>query len=118
VIDLPNGKKIRVGFRSHATIVDQSTKEESSQWCTGEAQLNAAGEETIQAGYCGLVADNGDTLWLSFFVPSPRADGTWTVIGGTGRYDGASGGGTSTVASQRGDGYAWTLKSSGTLATK
>jgi hypothetical protein len=118
VIDLPNGRKIRVGARSHGSLVDQNTKEESSQWCTAEAQLNAAGEETSQVGYCAVVADNGDTLWLSFFIPGPQEGGNWTVIAGTGRYEGATGGGTTAVASQRGDGYAWTTKSTGTLTTK
>jgi hypothetical protein len=117
VIDLPSGKKVRVGMRSHSSVVEDKTREEFSQWCTSEAQLDPAGKPTIEVGYCALLADNGDVLWLSFFNPGP-GKATWAVIGGTGQYEGATGSGTSADSSQRGDGYAWTLKSSGTITTK
>jgi hypothetical protein len=117
VIDLPGGRKVRVGMRSHSSVVEDRTQEVFSQWCTSEAQLDAAGKPTIEVGYCALLADNGDVLWLSFFNPGPEKS-TWTVIGGTGQYEGATGSGTSSVSSQRGDGYASTFKSSGTITTK
>jgi hypothetical protein len=117
VVELANKRKVRVGMRSHATVVDQATREEFSQWCTGEAQLSEAGAPTIEAGYCALLADDGDVLWVSYFVSDPQRS-QWTVIGGTGRYAGATGAGTAKLASERSDGYAWTLTSTGTLTTK
>jgi hypothetical protein len=40
------------------------------------------------------------------------------VLGGTGKYGGATGGGTSKMTSERGDGYASTYKITGSITTK
>ena len=66
-----------------------------------------------------IFADNGDVLWVSFVNRGPGSTGNWTVMGGTGEYEGATGGGTSTPPiSTRGDGLGWTNTSTGTIVTK
>jgi hypothetical protein len=66
-----------------------------------------------QTGAFTLTAANGDQLYLRYSGPSKGAgtledpasfEGTWVVTGGTGRFDGASGGGTytGTAAGDRG----------------
>jgi hypothetical protein len=116
VIDLPNGTKVTVGMRTHGSAVSP-TGEERSQWCTSEAHTNAAGEPTGGAGHCEAYYDNGDILWSSFLT-RPGQPTRWSVMGGTGRYEGATGGGTATLVSMRSDGSAWTGKLEGTIVTK
>jgi hypothetical protein len=117
-ITLPNGKVVLVGMRSHASLVNDETGELSSQWCTANGYPDASGELTAIAGFCSVTADNGDELWLSFVGGAEDQPSSWTVMGGTGQYAGATGSGTSRNASNRGDGYAWAMKSTGTLTTK
>jgi len=114
--EMPNGDKGFYGGQSHATSIREDGTM-ASQWCTGEVGVNDAGEMTGGAGYCTIIEDNGDVIWVSY-VNVAGQPGTWTVMGGTGAYEGATGGGTSTVVSQRADGQAWTGQSTGTITTK
>jgi hypothetical protein len=109
-VTTPQGTQVVLGLQSHAYLVDHVTDEHFSQWCTGQAS------EFGQVGHCTVIADNGDVLWISYI--SQGDTGTWSVIGGTGQYMGATGGGTNAGGSQRGDGQAWTFESEGTLTTK
>jgi len=58
-----------------------------------------------------------DVSWYSY-VTSGTDHVSWSVMGGTGKYAGATGGGTGTVVSRRSDGVSWTVQSKGTLITK
>ncbi len=109
-ITTQQGTQVVLGLQSHAYLVDHVTGEHFSQWCTGQAS------ELGQVGHCTVIADNGDVLWISYI--NQGETGTWTVIGGTGQYMGATGGGTNAGGSQRGDGQAWTFESEGKLTTK
>jgi hypothetical protein len=117
-IELPNGAKGNSVMRSHATLV-QADGEVASQWCTGHMGTGPEGDAG-GAGYCTVISDNGDMLYISYMLSGQGEDqsATWTVMGGTGEYDGATGSGTSENVSWRGDGRAWTTKSTGTLTTK
>jgi len=117
-VDLPNGKVVMANGQWHASTVNDKNGELSSQWCTGEQYPDAKGAPMYGAGYCTIFFDNGDILWVSFTGTGEGKPGGWAVIGGTGRYAGATGGGTTTTVSRRSDGYAWTSKSTGTLTTK
>ena len=117
-ITLPNGKVVLAGMQSHASLVNDKTGELTSQWCTANGYPDASGNLTAIAGFCTVVFDKGDELWLSFVGGAEDQPNTWTVMGGTGAYAGATGSGTSRTVSNRGDGYAWAMKSSGTLTTK
>jgi hypothetical protein len=120
VLDQPNGQRIRIGVRSHANVLGSSgvmAGLTASQWCDGMQMLDAAGQPTVNVGYCTLVYDNGDRLWVSY-LNKPGQPGNWWVIGGTGRFDGATGSGSGSLVSQRGDGRSWTSQSKGTITTK
>jgi hypothetical protein len=62
--------------------------------------------------------DNGDVLSVAITGAAADQPLTWVVLGGTGKYAGATGGGASKLVSRRGDGYAGTYKATGTITTK
>jgi len=113
--EMPGGGKGFYGAQSHATLV-RPDGTAASQWCTQEIGLGDDGMPSGFAGYCTIIEDNGDILWVSFL--GTPADGIgWSVMGGTGQWAGATGGGTSEQVSQRADGEAWTTRSTGTITT-
>ena len=117
-VEMPSGAKGNTMMRSHATLV-QADGEVASQWCTGHMGTSAQGDAG-GAGYCTVISDNGDMLYISYVLSGSgdAQSATWTVMGGTGEYEGATGSGTSKNVSRRGDGRAWTTQSTGTLTTK
>jgi hypothetical protein len=115
---LPNGSKVTPGGEAHATIVNATTGEQASQWCAVTGYQNAAGDTSSQIGSCGVFYDNGDIVWLSFLTTGPDDAGDWTVLGGTGRYNGATGGGTCKYESRRSDGSSWTSSCTGEITTR
>jgi hypothetical protein len=116
MISLPDGRRAMVGGQWHATIVTDDTDEVMSQWCTGQQGLDENGQPTGGAGYCTILNDAGDVLWVGF-AGTAGEPGRWVVLGGTGAWAGATGSGTTTMVSQRADGRAWTSKSEGTITT-
>ncbi len=110
--------KVPVLEEHRVQVPGAQTGETASQWCTGEQFPDEKGAPMYGAGYCTIFYNNGDILWVSFKGNGANKPGEWAVIGGTGRYEGASGGGKTEMVSQRSDGYAWTSKSTGTLTTK
>jgi hypothetical protein len=87
-------------------------------WCAYTQHLSATEEFIANAGHCVIYDDNGDAYWASFSSKAGQTTWTWTVLGGTGHYDGATGGGTTTQGSLRGDGLAWIVKNEGSITTK
>lgn len=116
--DLPNGAKVVPGGLRHSTVVNKKTGEVTSQWCSGVTHLDSAGKQTNQAGSCDVYYDDGTLLFLSYFATTMDVPSTWSVMGGTGRYTGATGGGSCKADSQRGDGMAWTSSCTGSITTK
>jgi hypothetical protein len=114
-ITTPAGNQLTIGAGNHGSVQDEVTGESFSRWCTGESSQGEGGQ--MGAGYCTLIADNGNVIWVSYVLHGAEPS-TWTVMGGTGQYEGASGSGTTMVVSQRADGQAWTSKDTGTLTTK
>jgi len=113
----PNGGQARVGNLSQASIVNDETGERTAQWCRGNTMLDDAGMPAVQVGFCSIVYDSGDVLWISYLGNAASGENTYTVIGGTGQYEGETGGGGNRVVSQRGDGRSWTSKAEGTVTT-
>lgn len=74
----------------------------STQDCAGTYLLDANGQVDSGYGYCDVVDGDNDIWWLSWTTKGD--DGTWTVMGGTGKYEGMTGEGTSKVLSQSADG--------------
>lgn len=117
-VETPQGRTVTVDVTTHGNVVDRRTGTEYSQWCYGENQGAQSGAGVPGAGYCTLVDDDGDVWWVSYVVHGDGRPTTWSVIGGSGKYLDATGGGTHGVVSQRGDGRAWTAQSTGTLTTE
>jgi hypothetical protein len=111
-----DGSKMRVGQRTHILLVDASGATLSG-WCTGQEDLTAAEESVQGGGYCAIYEDNGDMFYVGY-VNKGTEPTSWTVTGGTGKYEGATGSGKTTFVSQRGGGGAWTFKSEGSMTTK
>jgi beta-xylosidase len=87
----------------------------SAQDCDGATILAADGKQIAASGSCHAVDTDGDvwTLWYH----NSAAGNNWGVIGGTGKYDGMTGGGTTSPLADLPDGRfviswdgAWQMK--------
>jgi hypothetical protein len=111
----PQGNTVMLGGRTHASAV-AADGEVSSQYCTGNAMPAEGGGLANGAGFCTVVQPNGDVLWVWYKIEGGGSN-SWGVIGGTGEYEGATGGGTSAIVSQGGDGRSWVSKITGSIPT-
>ncbi len=115
-IALPGGTVVLGGGNTQGVIV-QDDGTQSMQYCANTG-VKTDGEGNLGAGHCTIVYDNGDLLWVSFHSDGSDGPSTWTVIGGTGAWAGATGGGTTAFVSARGDGRSWTATSKGKIKAK
>lgn len=109
-----SGHVVDRGGLSHETTV-YSNGEVFSQWCSGTT-VNNGDAEIGAGGYCAGENRDGDYLWIWWRSTGPDSN-DWGVIGGSGRYAGATGGGTNKVITQFPDGRAWTSEAKGTIKT-
>lgn len=113
--ELANGVTVQGAGLTHATVVAENG-ETSSQWCRGT--FAGKGDSFLGgAGFCTLVTAEGDFLWV-WFTPTGATENKWGVISGTGRYAGATGGGTTKQISSSPDDRSSISKSVGTIITK
>ncbi|MEM8745034.1 MAG: hypothetical protein AAGF14_10400 [Pseudomonadota bacterium] len=104
--------------KSRSVLVTEDTELPfylSTQDCAGTYLLDANGQVDTGYGYCDVVDDDNDIWWLSWETKGD--DGTWQVLGGTGKYEGMTGKGTSKVLSQSADGR-FALRWEGTAKMK
>ena len=112
----PSGLRRIVNSVGQTTILDSNTGERSSEWCYTEILPDAVSPNLGIIGHCTAFYDDGSLLFMSLtWRAGDDKSGRWTVLGGTGRYAGASGGGTSEDLSTSADGNAWTGRGSGTI---
>ena len=76
----------------------------ATQDCLGSSLDNADGSPIDSYGTCVATDKDGDVWWLVYH--NGVGERTWTVLGGTGKYEGVSGGGTSEWLLGTGDGRA------------
>jgi hypothetical protein len=83
--------------------------------CIGGSIFNPAGEEDKGAGYCDAIDADGDVAFIAYF--NHGDDRTWVFLGGSGKFDGIEGGGTTAVVGGTPDGRVvirwdgvWTMK--------
>ena len=86
----------------------------ASQDCFGTTLIAADGTANGH-GYCDAVDTDGDRWWI-WWNNTPESN-KWGFIGGTGKYEGIKGGGTTTPLAQMADGRSaitwnghWTMK--------
>ncbi len=114
-IELANGVSVETGGLFHANIVN-ADGEHLSQWCRGTFASN--GDTFLGgAGYCTIVDSVGDFFWV-WFTPTGPTTNAWGVIGGTGQYQGATGGGTTEQVAVLPDGRTTVARSKGTITTR
>src|SRR4030095_7349101 len=121
LVTLPNGRKALVGGESRGIVVNDATGEVSSEWCSTTGFVEPEPNSIGNAGSCTAFFPNGDALlmWLEWPIDEKGDEGNarWTVMGGSGRFAGATGGGTTEIKSMLGDG-GWTGKGTVKITTK
>lgn len=116
-VELANGTTIsRVSSSGFVISRDEDSPFHMvNQECTG-TYVVAAGESEPEAyGYCEGLDRDGDMYFLSWY--NSADSNTWQLLGGTGKFDGISGGGTTSSAFTWADGKfvinwdaSWTMK--------
>jgi hypothetical protein len=87
----------------------------NSHVCEGSFVQGEDGSLTAGAGYCVQSDAEGDVWWISW--RGLPGDTEWTVIGGTGKFEGASGSGMTTAVSENPDGSS-VIRYEGTLTLR
>lgn len=95
---LPDGRSIQeVSNQGFLVASDpRSPLHMNNQDCRGTALVDAQGAILTQSGYCTGTDSAGDMHWLSF-SGGATGGGHWGLLAGTGKFDGAKGGGTFTA---------------------
>jgi hypothetical protein len=95
VTKLPGGRSLQRAYLKGVILMDKADGlfHLQTQDCSGSTAIGADGKVDDSAGSCTAVDKDGDVWWLSYHN-GPQGN-TWTIIGGTGKYKGMKGGGTS-----------------------
>ncbi len=104
VFDLPNGGSVVEQASSGFNLMGDTSDSLhlSNMDCDGTTEFDADGNTVQGGGFCTLADKDHDALWLWW---ANDADGsTWGVFAGTGKYEGATGGGTWDFSEQWPDG--------------
>ncbi len=102
--DLPNGGYV-VEAASTGFMVMAETSEpmhKSKEDCNGTTEYDADGNTVQGGGFCTVADKDHDAYWVWWAVDADG--GTWGIFAGTGKYEGATGGGTWEVSEQWPDG--------------
>ncbi len=101
---LPNGSTVQRTHLKGIVLADDASVplHLASQDCSGTTVVAADGSPPVANGYCDGLDQDGDVWWLWWHNGS---DGnTWGFIGGTGKFAGIEGGGTTTLEVEWPDG--------------
>ncbi len=92
--DLPNGGRVVEAANSGFSIMGDTgdSLHMSNMDCHGTTEFAADGSTVQGGGFCTLADKDHEAIWL--WWASNADGGTWGVIAGTGKYEGATGGGT------------------------
>ncbi len=74
----------------------------ATQDCKGTTVVSAYGNDLVVKGYCDAIDRDGDVWWL--WYDGTAQGSTWGILGGTGKYAGMTGGGTTTTEKPAPDG--------------
>ncbi len=102
--DLPNGGRVVEQVTSGFNLMGDTSDplHLSNMDCDGTTEFDADGNTVQGGGFCTLADKDHDAIWLWW---ANDADGsTWGVFAGTGKYEGATGGGTWDFGKQWPDG--------------
>ncbi|MEM7120092.1 MAG: hypothetical protein AAF563_02370 [Pseudomonadota bacterium] len=114
-ITLENGGRLeRLHLQAIIHDDNNSPIDMNAQDCTGTAVYDADGAFVMNTGHCHATDLDGDT-WSMWYHHTPDGN-TWGIMGGTGKFAGLSGGGTTFVETIHADGRLF-LTYEGTIAT-
>jgi len=94
-VELPNGM-IAVESKTSGYVLAADTESPFhlvAQTCSGTSLLDADNNLLRASGYCAGRDRDGDMYWMSYW--NDEDGGEWTLLGGSGKFEGLSGGGTS-----------------------
>ncbi len=74
----------------------------STQDCSGTYVMNVDGTMRTASGYCDGIDKDGHVWWI--WWKGNQAGSNWGFLGGTGKYEGIKGGGTTKTEMQAADG--------------
>ena len=102
--DLPNGGRVVETVSSGFTLMGDTGDplHMSSLDCDGTTEFDADGNIVQGGGFCTLTDKDHDAYWTWWAMDADG--GTWGVFAGTGKYEGATGGGTWEVSEEWPDG--------------
>jgi hypothetical protein len=103
--ELPDGTMLQRVHSQSVVMADDPAAvpfHMSPQDCFGANHLDADGTMVVGRGYCDAMDRDGDVWWI-WWTSSPTG-GTWGFMGGTGKYAGIEGGGTTMPQGQTPDG--------------
>jgi hypothetical protein len=95
-MELPDGTMLERSHLRTVVVADDPAVpfHMSTQDCLGTNILDAEGNLLTGRGYCDGVDGDGDVWWI-WWNNGPTG-GDWGFMGGTGKYEGITGGGTTT----------------------
>ncbi len=113
-VALPDGRKLVHTTLSGVLIEDnpESPLHLLSQDCSGTDLIGSDGSPQQIGGACAGIDADGDLMRISYLNTPP--DGAWQYTGGTGKFSGITGGGTSEVIATGPDGR-FTLRYEGKI---
>ncbi len=102
--DLPNGGRVEKVAAAGVTLMADTSDplHMAITDCTGTNEFDADGNTVQSGGVCVTADKDHDAYWLWWAMDADG--GTWGVFAGTGKYEGATGGGTWEYGEQWPDG--------------
>jgi len=100
--ELPDGRTVENNTYTGFSINNDDPSLPGNETCIGTRLVAADGKSWVESGYCYTVDPDGDVVWLWF--NNRDGAGEWHHIGGTGQYEGITGGGTSKRGTEWADG--------------
>ena len=92
--DLPDGGRVVEAAASGFSIMGDTSDplHMSNHDCQGTTVFDAEGNTVQGGGFCTMADKDHEAVWI--WYAEDTDGGTWGVIAGTGKYEGATGGGT------------------------
>ena len=106
-VNLSNERKVRRDDQSLGIVVNDKTGEVASEWCSGVTFVDPGPNSIASASSCTALYENGDAMliWLEWVTDNKGAEHCqWKIMGGTGRFSGATGNATTEVTKTLADG--------------
>ena len=94
IVELADGRSLLRTSNSGVYVADDPTGpfHLATQDCRGTVVIGTDDSPPINRGYCDCVDADGDVWWISY--TNNLDTGSWRILGGTGKFAGMEGGGS------------------------